>query len=100
MLCQLKKAFQGSETKTRQLLGGTEEIKIVPVVGVIDLPLRQINDFKMKNEKDWVSVSTWGRGPRKKFPKNPNWAEAAATPASNRARVARPRAITEPDQKN
>ena len=35
--------LQGSETETRELLGGTEE-SLSPT-GVIDLPSRQTNDF-------------------------------------------------------
>ena len=38
-----QKAFQGSETETRELLGGTEEV--FPQWGVINLPSWQINDF-------------------------------------------------------
>ena len=46
-----QKALQGSETETRELLGGTEE-ESFPDEGVIDLPSRQINDFqKNRNTK-------------------------------------------------
>ena len=39
-----QKALQGSESETRELLGGTEENSVTRQ-GVIDLPPRQINDF-------------------------------------------------------
>ena len=42
-----QKALQGSETETRELLGGTEENSVSPR-GVIDLPSRQINEFSQK----------------------------------------------------
>ena len=40
-----QKALQGSETETRELLGGTEENSVSPMR---DLPSRQINDFYKK----------------------------------------------------
>ena len=43
------KALQGSETETRELLGGTEE-NSVSRLAVIDLPSRQINDFLQKKD--------------------------------------------------
>ena len=44
--------FQGDETETRDLLGGTKENVVYPSKGVIDLPSRQINDFFYKNETE------------------------------------------------
>ena len=40
-----QKALQGSETETRELLGGTEEKSATPTHEAVDLPFRQINDF-------------------------------------------------------
>ena len=45
-----QKALQGSETETRELLGGMEEKIHFPRRGVIDLPSGQINIF-LKNRK-------------------------------------------------
>ena len=51
-----QKAHQGSETETRELLGGTGENR-VSRRGVIDLPARQINDFSQKKETEKNLVS-------------------------------------------
>ena len=40
-----QKALQGSETETRELLGGTEEKSVTPTHEAVDLPFKQINDF-------------------------------------------------------
>ena len=44
-----QKALQGSETETRELLGGTTENS--DEGGVIDLPSRQIYDFLQRGKK-------------------------------------------------
>ena len=43
-------ASRGSETETRELLGGTEDNSNSPLRG-IDLPPRQINDFLQKGNR-------------------------------------------------
>ena len=43
---------QGSKTKTRELLEGTEEYNIFPHGGVIALPTRQINYFSYKKQTE------------------------------------------------
>ena len=45
---------RGSETETRELLGGTEE-NSVSQTGVIDLPSRQINEFSQKGNRKKLS---------------------------------------------
>ena len=40
-------ASRGSETETREVLGGTEEKR----VDLIDLPSRQINEFSQKGNR-------------------------------------------------
>ena len=50
-----QKALRGSETETRELLGGTEENCVSPMRGH-DLPSRQINEFLQKgNRKELVA---------------------------------------------
>ena len=44
-----QKALRGSETETRELLGGTEEFSVSPTRG--DLPSMQINDFSQKRKQ-------------------------------------------------
>ena len=46
-----QKALRGSETETRELLGGTEENSASP----IDLPYRQINEFSQKGNSKKLS---------------------------------------------
>ena len=46
-----QKARQVSATETKELPGGTKD-KVSPVMGVIDLPSRRINDLKKETEKN------------------------------------------------
>ena len=48
-----QKAVQGSETETRELLGGTEENSVSPLRD--HLPSRQINDFLRKGNRKKLS---------------------------------------------
>ena len=50
-----QKAFQGSETEKRELLGGTKE-KSVSLSCLSDLPCRQINDFFYKKETEKIEL--------------------------------------------
>ena len=47
-----QKALQGAKTETKELLGGTNVTNNLPLV--IDLPIKQINDFLQKaNRKQY-----------------------------------------------
>ena len=54
-----QKALQGAKTETKELLGGTNVNNNLPLV--IDLPIKQINDFitKSKQKTILVIVQTW-----------------------------------------
>ena len=47
-----QKALQGSETETRELLGGTEENSLSPGDGSLIFPPVQINDFFYKKDTE------------------------------------------------
>ena len=52
---QLKKALQWSETKTRELLFGTEEKSVFPK-GAIDLPYEQFNDCLTDSKQNRIEL--------------------------------------------
>ena len=49
-----QKALRGSETETRELLGGTEENSVSPDEG--SLICRQINDFFIKRKQKKIEI--------------------------------------------
>ena len=55
-----QKALRGSETETRELLGGTEENSVSPMRGHwFALQANQWVFTKKKQKKNWVSGQTW-----------------------------------------
>ena len=55
-----QKALRGSETETRELLGGTEENSVSPMRGHwFALQANQWVFTKRKQKKNWVSGQTW-----------------------------------------